>query len=135
MSYVFLRIALQNYPLQERYVRQRSSLTYVQELLVATRHVLSTDFRGAFLSKIDILSNEKVLVGAGITSHETLRLSYYRNHLIVDPSPTVCWQTFSIMSVRNLIQLNFVGRLQFILQTCMTSRLHLVFRLCVPSCF
>jgi transformation/transcription domain-associated protein len=48
-----------------------------KELLVATRHVLSTDFRGAFLAKIDILSNEKVLVGAGITSHETLRFDVY----------------------------------------------------------
>ncbi|KAK9721294.1 transcription-associated protein 1 [Basidiobolus ranarum] len=44
-----------------------------KELLVATRHILSTEFRTAFVSKIDILLNEKVLVGTGVTSHETLR--------------------------------------------------------------
>ncbi|CAG8494689.1 11619_t:CDS:10, partial [Ambispora leptoticha] len=44
-----------------------------KELLVATRHILSTEFRNAFVSKIDILLKEKVLVGTGITSYETLR--------------------------------------------------------------
>src|SRR4051812_20303663 len=44
-----------------------------KELLVATRHILSTDFRVSFVSKIDILLNEKVLVGTGVSSHDTLR--------------------------------------------------------------
>ncbi len=44
-----------------------------QELLVATRHILSTEFREAFINKIDILLDEKVLVGTGVTSHDTLR--------------------------------------------------------------
>ncbi|KAG9303929.1 hypothetical protein G9A89_005839 [Geosiphon pyriformis] len=44
-----------------------------KELLVATRHILSTEFRSCFVSKIDILLKEKVLVGTGITSYETLR--------------------------------------------------------------
>lgn len=44
-----------------------------KELLVATRHILSTDFRTAFAPKIDLLLNEKVLIGTGVTSHDTLR--------------------------------------------------------------
>ncbi|CAG8494971.1 1279_t:CDS:10 [Ambispora gerdemannii] len=44
-----------------------------KELLVATRHILSTEFRSAFVSKIDLLLKEKVLVGTGITSYETIR--------------------------------------------------------------
>ena len=44
-----------------------------KELLVATRHILSTDFRQSFVSKIDLLLNEKVLIGTGVTSHDTLR--------------------------------------------------------------
>ncbi|KAI8052219.1 hypothetical protein BDF22DRAFT_743794 [Syncephalis plumigaleata] len=44
-----------------------------KELLVATRHILSTDFRNAFIDHMDILLNEKVLIGTGVTSHETLR--------------------------------------------------------------
>src|SRR5436309_7793958 len=88
-----------------------------KELLVATRHVLSTDFRAAFLSKIDVLSNEKVLVGAGITSHETLRfiiplslVSGAYSFLLVDLLRIVCWQIFFIMFVQSLTQLNFEGR-------------------------
>lgn len=44
-----------------------------KELLVATRHILSTDFRASFVPKIDLLLNEKVLIGTGVTSHDTLR--------------------------------------------------------------
>ncbi|BFZ59893.1 transcription-associated protein 1 [Saitoella coloradoensis] len=44
-----------------------------KELLVATRHILSTDFKGAFVSKIDVLLDERVLVSDGVTVHETLR--------------------------------------------------------------
>jgi transformation/transcription domain-associated protein len=44
-----------------------------KELLVAIRHILSTDFRASFVPKIDLLLNEKVLIGAGVTSHDTLR--------------------------------------------------------------
>lgn len=47
-----------------------------KELLVATRHILSTDFRSSFVPKIDLLLNEKVLIGAGVTSHDTLRYVY-----------------------------------------------------------
>ncbi|CCJ31022.1 unnamed protein product [Pneumocystis jirovecii] len=44
-----------------------------KELLVATRHILATDFRNAFVKKIDLLLDQKVLIGEGVTVHETLR--------------------------------------------------------------
>ncbi|KAG5438769.1 hypothetical protein PCANB_002489 [Pneumocystis canis] len=44
-----------------------------KELLVATRHILATDFRNAFVKKIDFLLDERVLIGEGVTVHETLR--------------------------------------------------------------
>lgn len=45
----------------------------IQELLVATRHILSTDFRQAFISQVDVLLDERILLGPGIASQETLR--------------------------------------------------------------
>jgi hypothetical protein len=44
-----------------------------KELLIATRHVLTTEFRTGFISSIDTLLDEKVLVGHGLTCRETLR--------------------------------------------------------------
>ena len=44
-----------------------------KELLIATRHILATDFRIGFISHIDTLLEEKVLIGTGRTSYETLR--------------------------------------------------------------
>lgn len=44
-----------------------------KELLIATRHMLTSDFRTAFIPYIDMLLNEKVLVGSGVTSREALR--------------------------------------------------------------
>eukprot|EP01114_Cavostelium_apophysatum_P014185 TRINITY_DN3613_c0_g1_i5.p1 TRINITY_DN3613_c0_g1~~TRINITY_DN3613_c0_g1_i5.p1 ORF type:complete len:3612 (+),score=1106.25 TRINITY_DN3613_c0_g1_i5:200-11035(+) len=44
-----------------------------KELLIATRHILATDFRQGFVSQIDTLLDEKVIIGTGRTSHETLR--------------------------------------------------------------
>jgi transformation/transcription domain-associated protein len=44
-----------------------------KELLIATRHILATDFRLGFVSQIDTLLDEKVLIGVGRTSYETLR--------------------------------------------------------------
>ncbi|CAB4408939.1 unnamed protein product [Rhizophagus irregularis] len=48
-----------------------------KDLLVATRHILSTDIRNTFINKIDILLDEKVLVGTSVTSHDTLRPMAY----------------------------------------------------------
>lgn len=44
-----------------------------KELLIATRHILATDFRNGFISQIDTLLDEKVIVGDGKLSQETLR--------------------------------------------------------------
>ncbi len=44
-----------------------------KELLIATRHILSTDFRNAFISKIDLLLQEHVLLGDGLTCNESLK--------------------------------------------------------------
>ncbi|KAJ3055069.1 hypothetical protein HDU99_007630, partial [Rhizoclosmatium hyalinum] len=44
-----------------------------KELLVAIRHIWYTEFKTAFVKHFDVLLNENVLIGAGVTSHETLR--------------------------------------------------------------
>ena len=44
-----------------------------KELLVATRHILTSDSRSSFVPYIDIMLDERVLVGTGISSRETLR--------------------------------------------------------------
>ena len=49
------------------------SVTTRKELLVATRHILATDFRKGFYNHIDMLADEKVLIGTGRGSHQLLR--------------------------------------------------------------
>ncbi|KAI3638074.1 hypothetical protein MIR68_003685 [Amoeboaphelidium protococcarum] len=44
-----------------------------KELLVAARHILSTDFRASFVQYVDMLLIEDVLVGTSITTRESLR--------------------------------------------------------------
>lgn len=44
-----------------------------KELLHATRHILSTNYKNLFLPKLDFLFNREILVGNGFTMHETLR--------------------------------------------------------------
>lgn len=44
-----------------------------KELLHATRHILSTNYKRLFLPKLDYLFDEKVLIGTGFTMRETLR--------------------------------------------------------------
>ncbi|CAO3644378.1 unnamed protein product [Mucor hiemalis] len=78
-----------------------------KELLVATRHILSTDFRSSFVPKIDLLLNEKVLIGAGVTSHDTLRPLAYSmladlvHHIRSELTSTQLYRTVYIYS-RNL---------------------------------
>ncbi|KAI9356612.1 hypothetical protein BD770DRAFT_444067 [Pilaira anomala] len=78
-----------------------------KELLVATRHILSTDFRSSFVPKIDLLLNEKVLIGAGVTSHDTLRPLAYSmladlvHHIRSELTPAQLYRTVYIYS-RNL---------------------------------
>ena len=44
-----------------------------KELLVAARHLWYTEFRVSFLRHINVLLNDNVLVGTGVTCQETLR--------------------------------------------------------------
>ncbi|GMM36217.1 hypothetical protein DASC09_035420 [Saccharomycopsis crataegensis] len=44
-----------------------------KELLHATRHILSTSYKPFFLPKLDLLFNEKILLGDGFSAYETLR--------------------------------------------------------------
>lgn len=44
-----------------------------KELLVATRHILTVDSRSSFIPYIDVLLEERVLVGTGVSSREMLR--------------------------------------------------------------
>ncbi|CCE63283.1 hypothetical protein TPHA_0E01900 [Tetrapisispora phaffii CBS 4417] len=44
-----------------------------KELLHATRHILSTNYKSLFLPKLHDLFDESVLIGTGFTTHETLR--------------------------------------------------------------
>ncbi|CEP07551.1 hypothetical protein [Parasitella parasitica] len=78
-----------------------------KELLVATRHILSTDFRTSFVPKIDLLLNEKVLIGTGVTAHDTLRPLAYSmladliHHIRAELSSSQLSRTIYIYS-RNL---------------------------------
>ncbi|XP_041366452.1 transformation/transcription domain-associated protein-like [Gigantopelta aegis] len=44
-----------------------------KELLIAARHILSTDLRNKFVPCIDKLFDENILIGSGWTTHESLR--------------------------------------------------------------
>lgn len=44
-----------------------------KELLVAIRHIFTTDLRGNFVDQIDTLLDPRVFLGTGITTRETLR--------------------------------------------------------------
>ncbi|OAD77362.1 hypothetical protein PHYBLDRAFT_36397 [Phycomyces blakesleeanus NRRL 1555(-)] len=78
-----------------------------KELLVATRHILSTELRSSFVPKIDLLLNEKVLIGTGVTSYESLRPLAYSmladliHHVRSELTPAQLSRTVYIYS-RNL---------------------------------
>lgn len=73
-----------------------------KELLHATRHILSTSFRSQFIPKIELLFNEKVLIGHGLTSFETLRpLAYstvadFIHNVRNELTPKQIWSTVQI---------------------------------------
>lgn len=73
-----------------------------KELLVATRHILSIDLRTAFIPKIDMLLDEKVLIGEGLTVRETLRPLAYStiadlvHHVRAELSPQQIWKTVRV---------------------------------------
>ncbi|TID14916.1 hypothetical protein CANINC_004587 [Pichia inconspicua] len=51
----------------------RELSTARRELLHAIRHVLSTNLRSLFIPKMTLLFDDNILVGDGLTAHETLR--------------------------------------------------------------
>lgn len=73
-----------------------------KELLHATRHILSTLFRSHFVPKIELLFNEKILIGEGLTSYETLRpLAYstvadFIHNVRNELTPKQIWSTVRI---------------------------------------
>lgn len=73
-----------------------------KELLHATRHILSTSFRTHFIPKIELLFNEKILIGCGLTSYETLRpLAYstvadFIHNVRNELTPKQIWSTVTI---------------------------------------
>lgn len=73
-----------------------------KELLHATRHILSTSFRSQFIPKIELLFDEKVLIGHGLTSFETLRpLAYstvadFIHNVRNELTPKQIWSTVQI---------------------------------------
>ncbi len=48
-----------------------------RELLIAARHILATDLRNRFVSCIDQLFDENLLIGGGWTTRETVRSLAY----------------------------------------------------------
>lgn len=73
-----------------------------KELLHATRHILSTPFRTQFIPKLELLFNEKILIGDGLTSYETLRpLAYstvadFIHNVRNELTPAQIWSTVNI---------------------------------------
>ncbi|KAK6458258.1 uncharacterized protein RJT20DRAFT_126237 [Scheffersomyces xylosifermentans] len=73
-----------------------------KELLHATRHILSTPFRTQFIPKIELLFDEKILIGDGLTSFETLRpLAYstvadFIHNVRNELTPKQIWSTVII---------------------------------------
>lgn len=73
-----------------------------KELLHATRHILSTSFRTHFIPKLELLFNEKILIGDGLTSYDTLRpLAYstvadFIHNVRNELTPSQIWSTVNI---------------------------------------
>ncbi|KAK3900673.1 hypothetical protein C8A05DRAFT_17041 [Staphylotrichum tortipilum] len=84
-----------------------------KELLVAIRHIINFNFRRIFLHKIDDLLDERILIGDGLTVHETMRPLAYSmladliHHVRESLSPEQIRKTVEVYT-RNL-QDNFPG--------------------------
>ena len=52
------------------------SVSIRKDILVATRHILATDFRVGFFNQIDVLLDEKFLIGSGHLGHASVRASH-----------------------------------------------------------
>ncbi|KXS11669.1 hypothetical protein M427DRAFT_158085 [Gonapodya prolifera JEL478] len=88
-----------------------------KELLVATRHIWASEFRSSFVPHIDTLLNEKVVVGTGVTSRETLRplahsfLADLLHHVRMELSP-VQLSRIVYTYARNLHDFSFAPQIQ-----------------------
>lgn len=75
-----------------------------KELLYVLKYMLSTSFKSHFFSKIDVLLDEKILLGEGLTSHKILRSLAYSTiadfiiNVKNDLSPLQIWAVFKIYS-------------------------------------
>lgn len=88
-----------------------------KELLVSLRHILNTEHRVFFLSKVSILLEERVLIGSGLTAHENLRplaystvadlIHHVRNELTVSQ----IWQAVRVYT-RNLLDMSLAAHYQ-----------------------
>lgn len=114
LAYVFIRgYANQHLPTDQAKVVPDVILRLLQdcpaelsvarkELLHATRHILSTPFRTHFIPKIELLFDEKILIGDGLTSFETLRpLAYstvadFIHNVRNELTPQQIWSTVRI---------------------------------------
>ncbi|QFZ30488.1 putative transcription-associated protein [Clavispora lusitaniae] len=114
LAYVFIRgYASQHLPAAQANVVPDVILRLLQdcpaelsvarkELLHATRHILSTPFRSHFVPKIEFLFDEKILIGHGLTSFETLRpLAYstvadFIHNVRNELTPKQIWSTVQI---------------------------------------
>jgi transformation/transcription domain-associated protein len=45
----------------------------IQDLMVVLRHLIGTPYRAALLNQLDKVFNERVLLGSGVGSQESLR--------------------------------------------------------------
>lgn len=88
-----------------------------KELLVSMRHILNTDLRTFFISKVDILLEDKVLLGTGLTAHESLRPLAYStmadliHHVRNELSTAQIWKTVAVFG-RNLHDLSIATSFQ-----------------------
>lgn len=88
-----------------------------KELLVATRHILSTEFRSAFVPMISTLLDENTLIGTGVTARETLRPLAYSMladliHNVRTDLTTAQIRTAIEMYIRNLLDPALVVTIQ-----------------------
>lgn len=78
-----------------------------KEILVATRHILATDFRKAFFPHVDVFLDEKILIGRGRQAHE-VRLPVLQWAVcccVVPLTPAGCRQTLRPLAYSTLADL------------------------------
>lgn len=122
----------------------------LQELMVATRHILTTDFRMSFIKYLEdgTLFNEDILVGVGMTSKITLRydigVTIFSSCGVLHPSsltlllyivrwPIVCSPISSITCAMSSPPTSSRARCACTPSICTTRVLRRICRPCVQS--